>query len=159
MNQIDSAVDFPTAARIHLAFGTRDLDASVAFYSSLFGLDPVKRKDDYVKFEVHEPPLNLSLHPVAEPTVAPVPEHLGIQVKSVAEVVRRAAALEAAGYPQRREEGTTCCYALQDKAWVADPEGRMWEVFVVLEADAAVHSDAPEPAADEAACCAPSCCA
>ena len=28
---------------------------------------------------------------------------------------------------------TTCCYAVQDKAWVNDPDGNEWEVFVVLE--------------------------
>lgn len=28
---------------------------------------------------------------------------------------------------------TNCCYALQDKTWVNDPDGNEWEVFVVLE--------------------------
>jgi len=28
---------------------------------------------------------------------------------------------------------TNCCYALQDKTWVHDPDGNEWEVFVVLE--------------------------
>jgi hypothetical protein len=28
---------------------------------------------------------------------------------------------------------TTCCYALQDKAWVNDPDGNEWEVFTVIE--------------------------
>jgi hypothetical protein len=28
---------------------------------------------------------------------------------------------------------TTCCFALQDKAWVSDPDGNEWEVFVVLK--------------------------
>jgi len=27
---------------------------------------------------------------------------------------------------------TSCCYALQDKAWVRDPDGNEWEVFTVL---------------------------
>ena len=27
--------------------------------------------------------------------------------------------------------GTDCCYARQDKAWVRDPDGNEWEVFVV----------------------------
>jgi hypothetical protein len=27
---------------------------------------------------------------------------------------------------------TDCCYAIQDKTWVADPDGNEWEVFVVL---------------------------
>jgi hypothetical protein len=28
---------------------------------------------------------------------------------------------------------TNCCYAIQDKTWVTDPDGNEWEVFVVLE--------------------------
>jgi len=28
---------------------------------------------------------------------------------------------------------TNCCYATQDKAWVRDPDGNEWEVFVVLQ--------------------------
>ena len=28
---------------------------------------------------------------------------------------------------------TDCCYALQDKVWVRDPDGNEWEVFVVLK--------------------------
>jgi hypothetical protein len=28
---------------------------------------------------------------------------------------------------------TSCCYAVQDKTWVADPDGNEWEAFVVLE--------------------------
>ena len=28
---------------------------------------------------------------------------------------------------------TTCCYALQDKIWVTDPNGIRWEVFLVLD--------------------------
>jgi hypothetical protein len=28
---------------------------------------------------------------------------------------------------------TNCCYALQDKTWVRDPDGNEWEAFVVLK--------------------------
>jgi hypothetical protein len=38
---------------------------------------------------------------------------------------------------------TNCCYALQDKTWVHDPDGNEWEVFVVLE----------DNLAQTAACC------
>jgi hypothetical protein len=30
------------------------------------------------------------------------------------------------------QESTTCCYALQDKAWVEDPDGAPWEFYTVL---------------------------
>ena len=38
------------------------------------------------------------------------------------------------------QESTTCCYAVQDKAWVDDPDGAPWEVYTVL-ADASDETD------------------
>jgi hypothetical protein len=48
------------------------------------------------------------------------------------------------------EEQTTCCYAVQDKVWVADPDGAPWEVYTVL-------ADAPAEAgvAGVGSCCVP----
>ena len=37
------------------------------------------------------------------------------------------------GLVTRDEMQTSCCYAVQDKTWVRDPDGNEWEVFVVLE--------------------------
>ena len=47
------------------------------------------------------------------------------------------------------QQNTTCCYAVQDKVWVADPDGNRWEVFVVTDADADQRQD------DESQCCTP----
>jgi hypothetical protein len=44
---------------------------------------------------------------------------------------------------------TTCCYALQDKAWVSDPDGNEWEVFTVFE------DNLGEAKSDNSACCTP----
>jgi hypothetical protein len=44
---------------------------------------------------------------------------------------------------------TDCCYALQHKTWVRDPDGNEWEVFVVLE------DKLPEKTVESAACCTP----
>lgn len=153
MKQHDSAVDFATAHRIHLAFGCADLEASTTFYRDLFGAEPAKIRSDYVKFEVAEPPLNLSLHPVPDPVVPPVPEHLGIQVKTSAEVQTRSEHLKAKGHALRHEDETTCCYAVMDKVWAQDPDGRAWEIFVVTDADAPVHS--LKTGTEDGACCRP----
>ena len=32
----------------------------------------------------------------------------------------------------RKEIGTTCCFATQDKVWVTGPAGEKWEVYTVL---------------------------
>lgn len=158
MKTEESAVQFATATRAHIALATRDMDRGVAFYSALFQQPPSKLKPDYAKFEVAEPPLNLTLNLAQEVVVAPAPAHFGIQVKSRAAVQARASALAEAGHPGASEEGVTCCYAVQDKVWVQDPEGRRWELFVVLQAETQVHSQTAAPGNEPAACCAPTCC-
>ena len=35
-----------------------------------------------------------------------------------------------------REDGAECCYAVQTKMWVADPDGNRWEVFCTTVPDA-----------------------
>jgi hypothetical protein len=55
----------------------------------------------------------------------------------VADAARR---LADAGLVPRVQEATTCCYAVQDKAWVSDPDGAPWEFYAVL-ADATGATD------------------
>lgn len=144
----DSAVQFATNSRIHMGLAVHNLEQSVAFYRTLFGQEPTKARPHYAKFEVAEPPVNLSLnevggeigpnHPVA---------HFGIQVKSTDEVHLATDRLKQAGWSTTLEENTTCCYAVQNKVWTADPDGNKWEIYVVLEADAALHYSS------QSACC------
>ena len=72
---------------------------------------------------------------------------------STEEVLAVRARWIAQGLIPRDEMGTDCCYAVQDKSWVRDPDGNEWEVFVVLQ------DNLPEKPAQEAACCGPNCCA
>ena len=58
--------------------------------------------------------------------------HLGVEVASTAEVVAATRRFAAAGMPTEVEDGTTCCYALQDKVWVTGPGQERWEVYAVL---------------------------
>ncbi|MFH7029147.1 MAG: hypothetical protein ACHBN1_28080 [Heteroscytonema crispum UTEX LB 1556] len=41
--------------------------------------------------------------------------------------------LQQADLTVKAENQTTCCYALQDKVWVTDPDGDDWEVYTVLK--------------------------
>jgi catechol 2,3-dioxygenase-like lactoylglutathione lyase family enzyme len=168
MEHRSSAVEFPTRMRAHIALACHDIERSRAFYEQLLGLAPAKVREGYVKFEVLEPPLNLTLNYAADPPRQIVPAHFGIQVKSTAEVLARRQEMEVAGFSSRSEEGVGCCYAIQDKVWFADPDGNQWEVFVVTEADIPEHTRAapgeqvgPVPAAaseQDRSCCAPTCC-
>jgi catechol 2,3-dioxygenase-like lactoylglutathione lyase family enzyme len=132
-----SAVEFNTPTRIHMGLTVRDLERSIAFYRSLFAQEPTKVRPHYAKFEVTDPPVNLALNEDPEQKILPSRvSHFGIQVKSAEAVAQAAVRLQAAGLKTTLEDSVTCCYAVQDKAWVTDPDGNAWEVFVVLDADA-----------------------
>jgi len=143
-----SAVEFPGRRRIHIALAVSDLERSRRFYETLLGEGPTKIRPGYTKFEPRDPSVNLTLNQVsgAERLGKPA-THFGVQVKSVQAVEEAIARLTAAGLPTRTEEGTACCYAVQDKVWATDPDGNEWEVFVVLVADA--------PQGTSTACCTP----
>jgi catechol 2,3-dioxygenase-like lactoylglutathione lyase family enzyme len=124
----------------------RDLNRSVAFYRLLFGQAPTKTRPHYARFEVAEPPLNLSLNEIGGETGPNNPAaHFGIQVKSTAAVKAVAARLQEAGVPARIEENVTCCYAVQNKVWAADPDGNKWETYVVLDDRGAQHHSSASP--------------
>ena len=149
MNQ-DSAVAFAGESRVHIALAVTDLERSKAFYATLLGAAPAKERADYVKFEPVAPSVNLTLNQVGPGDASGrTASHFGVQVKSIQAVQEAAARMQAIGATTSTEENTTCCYAVQDKVWVTDPDGHKWEVFVVTQADVV-----PEPA-DVSACCAP----
>jgi catechol 2,3-dioxygenase-like lactoylglutathione lyase family enzyme len=112
-----------------------DIDAAVEFYSKLFGTGPAKRRPGYANFAVAMPPLKLVLIESADARADGVHgalNHLGIEVETGDEVRAAAARLAGEGMTTRVQESTTCCYAVQDKAWVSDPDGAPWEVYTVL---------------------------
>lgn len=134
--------------KAHLAINVKDVEKSIDFYRNMLGLEPSKVRTGYAKFDVQNPPLNLTLNQVVFSGKGAL-SHLGIQVATTEDVVAMKAAWEAKGLIPREEMQTTCCYALQDKAWVNDPDGNEWEVFVVLEDNLA------EAKSDDATCCVP----
>ena len=117
-------------SRVQLALRVSDLEGSIRFYSSLFGVEPAKRRPGYANFAVTEPPLKLVLleGEQGEPTRM---DHLGVEVPSTDEVTAATSRLVEAGLATRVEDNTTCCYAVQDKVWVTGPGGEPWEVYTV----------------------------
>ena len=155
------------ALMAHLAINVNDVEQSIQFYKKLFGIEPSKVRTGYAKFKVENPPLNFTLNqmPFRERGAL---SHLGIQVASTDDVLAIRERWTEAGLLTRDEMQTSCCYALQDKTWVRDPDGNEWEVFVVLEdnlaetaacecGDKVVASSTEIKAADiaSATCCAP----
>jgi hypothetical protein len=98
----------------------------------MLGIDPSKVRTGYAKFDVQNPPLNLTLNEVPFGERGAL-SHLGIQVSSTDDVFAVRERWAARGLITRDEMQTNCCYARQDKTWVHDPDGNEWEVFVVLE--------------------------
>ena len=131
--------------RVHVSFETADLARSTRFYAELFGAGPDKSRPDYARFQPEGVPVCLSLVP-GTPKVGA--SHFGIKLGSVAEVTGARTRLEQAGIVRAVEEATTCCYAVQDKVWATDPDGREWEVYTVTD-DAA-----PTLKSDTGTCCA-----
>ncbi|HXV61364.1 MAG TPA: ArsI/CadI family heavy metal resistance metalloenzyme [Vicinamibacteria bacterium] len=142
--------------KTHLALNTAAFDRSVDFYRRFFGSEPVKLKPGYAKFELEEPGLNFTLNASVQPLTRPgAVNHLGIEVSSAEDVQAAAKRLREAGFETLEEPDVECCYAIQDKVWVTDPNGHRWEVFVVKQQNVGIET--PEGVAAKAAC-APGCC-
>ena len=128
----DRQKDTVVALKAHVALNVRNVEKSVEFYQKLLRVQPAKQRQGYAKFDVQNPPLNLTLNQVEEVTQGAL-SHMGIQVASTDDVLNTRQQWIDRGLVTRDEMQTNCCYALQDKTWVADPDGNQWEVFVVLE--------------------------
>lgn len=155
-------------SRVQLALNVADIDEAVKFYSKLFGAEPAKVRPGYANFAIAEPPLKLVLIESGAARGAGVQgalNHLGVEVEGPDDVQAAARRLAGEGLAPELQESTTCCYAVQDKAWVQDPDGAPWEIYTVL-ADAPAETGlgcstaacAPEPAASAAGASKPGCC-
>jgi catechol 2,3-dioxygenase-like lactoylglutathione lyase family enzyme len=113
----------------HVSLNISNIDASVAFYEKVFGAQATKRRPGYAKFDLSEPNLNLTMQEA--PRTGVNASHFGVQVASSEDVAVAWTRFKEAGLKTLTEENTECCYALQDKVWVEDPDGNSWEVFVV----------------------------
>ena len=146
-------------SRVQLALNVDDIDEAITFYSRLFGAEPAKRRPGYANFALDEPALKLVL--IENPGSGGSLNHLGVEVPSADEVVAATRRLSAEGLPTEVEDGTTCCYALQDKVWVTGPGGEPWEIYTVLadagadlEGKTSLDIDAVRGSASTSACCA-----
>jgi catechol 2,3-dioxygenase-like lactoylglutathione lyase family enzyme len=140
------------ALKTHLAINVKNVERSVEFYRKMLGVEPSKVRQGYAKFDVKNPPLNFSLN--ESPFVGRgALSHMGVQVGSTEDVWAIRKRWRREGLITRDEMNTVCCYAVQDKTWVQDPDGNDWEVFVVLQ------DNLPEKQSESTPCCAPTCCA
>jgi catechol 2,3-dioxygenase-like lactoylglutathione lyase family enzyme len=132
----------------HVSLNVTNVDASVAFYEKLFAVTVTKRRPGYAKFDLEAPSLNLTMQEAERTGINA--SHFGIQVASTEDVGAAWTRFKEASLPTRTETDTSCCYALQDKVWVADPDGNSWEVFVVKG-----EADVMTTKAEKTSCCGP----
>lgn len=129
---------------VHIGVNVTNLEKSMAFYQKVFGVEPVKVEEDYVKFLLEKPGLNFTLN-VRNEVKGNQVNHFGFQVETGEEIRFHKARLEKEGFFTQDEMDTTCCYAVQDKFWLTDPDGNEWEFFFT-KADCDTHKI-------EVACC------
>jgi catechol 2,3-dioxygenase-like lactoylglutathione lyase family enzyme len=139
------------ALKAHLALNVREVEKSIEFYRKMMGIEPSKVRPGYAKFDVQNPPLNLTLNQNQFGERGAL-SHMGIQVGSTDDVLAMRQKWTDAGLVTRDEMQTNCCYALQDKTWIQDPDGNEWEAFVVLKDNMANSglccvTEAPQPIA------------
>jgi catechol 2,3-dioxygenase-like lactoylglutathione lyase family enzyme len=140
--------------RFHVHVGVRDLDASIRFYSALFGAQPTVRKPDYAKWMVEDPRINFAISQRGDGRRAGV-NHLGLQVDSDEELEALRTQAESADLAVAVEKGVDCCYAKSNKYWYTDPTGVAWETYHSLGQVEFFGDERASEAAGEACCATP----
>jgi catechol 2,3-dioxygenase-like lactoylglutathione lyase family enzyme len=116
--------------RLHVGLYVADLTRASAFFRVLFNAEPRKDYADYVHFESDDPPVVLALSPGGRRPGGTL-NHIGLRLPSAESLVDIQKRLEQAGYKTQRQEGVACCYALQTKFWVTDPDHNLWEIYTL----------------------------
>ena len=129
-----------------------NLAASVNFYNTFFGKSADKVKTGYAKYIFEEPALIISFIENKDRVQSNF-GHLGFQVATKEEMERRLAIAKKHNIVSLEEIGTACCYAVQDKFWVDDPDDVQWEVYYFHED--AEFNDPHYELQDTSACCMP----
>lgn len=115
--------------RFHVHAHVQDLQASIGFYSKMFGAEPTRVESDYAKWMLDDPRINFA---ISTRGGALGVDHLGIQTDDAGELAELKARAQAADLTLQDEGETTCCYARSEKHWVTDPQGIAWEHFHTL---------------------------
>ena len=136
--------------RFHVHAHVDDLSASIAFYTKLFGADPVRVESDYAKWMIEDPRVNFAISTRGGKAGV---DHLGLQADTEEELVELKDRARAADLSVFDEGQVTCCYARSEKHWVTDPQGIAWEHFRTLD-NVPLFTAKPEHGDGSKACCA-----
>ena len=137
--------------RFHVHVAVEHLDASVRFYTKIFGAEPTLRKPDYAKWMMEDPRMNFA---ISQRGAKAGVDHLGFQVDTDEELTTLRRQVAEAGIAAQDQPGATCCYAKSDKYWMTDPQGIAWETYRTLE-EAAIYGAETKTSGHVADCCSP----
>ena len=146
---MDTSNNFP---RMHVSLYVSDIGQTVNFYNDFFGQKPEKVMPDYAKYILEKPSLIISFVQNKDRVQAHF-GHLGFQVATAERLTLLLNTARKQGLVQKEEIGTNCCYANQDKFWVADPDGHQWEVYYFNHDT--TFNDPHYESGKESACCMP----
>jgi len=135
--------------RFHVHVSVESIDDAVKFYSTMFGVPPVKQKPDYAKWLLDDPSVNFAVS--AKSRKAGL-DHFGIQVDSESELAEVRERIAKAELKTFDEGETTCCYAKSDKTWATDPAGIPWEAYQFMGDAEIFHAEKMPPAASKSCC-------
>jgi catechol 2,3-dioxygenase-like lactoylglutathione lyase family enzyme len=116
--------------RFHVHVSVKDLDSSIRFYSTVFGVAPAVRKSDYAKWMLDDPRLNFA---ISRRGHTPGVNHLGFQLDTDEELKAMRRAVADGELAALDQTNAACCYAKSDKYWLTDPQGVAWETFHTLD--------------------------
>jgi hypothetical protein len=140
--------------RFHVHVAVEDLEASIRFYSTVFGAPPTLQKSDYAKWMIDDPRINFA---ISKRGLKAGIDHLGLQVESEPELASLRDQVAKAEIAAIDQSNAACCYARSDKYWTTDPQGIAWETFRTLDSipvyGDTVREQPPEKKATP--CCAP----
>ncbi|MEO1053199.1 MAG: ArsI/CadI family heavy metal resistance metalloenzyme [Bacteroidota bacterium] len=140
--------------KMHVSYYVSDIEATIDFYNRFFNKSADKVKENYAKYELDQPALVISFIE-NKSAIKPNFGHLGFQVQTVEALEgKRKALIDQEVEIGLEEKGTACCYAVQDKFWVSDPDNYRWEVYYFHE-DSEFNDPNYELKSD-GSCCVPS---
>lgn len=117
---------------IHINTSQESFAQATLFYSTLFGTEPTKTRENYAKWMLEDPRVNFVIEVIEVPGDVPGIHHVGIQVDEGEELAALQTALKEADMPLMEVGETVCCYSKSEKNWTVDPSGVRWETFRTL---------------------------
>jgi catechol 2,3-dioxygenase-like lactoylglutathione lyase family enzyme len=113
--------------RFHVSISVANLNRSIEFYSTLFGVEPILLKDDYAKWMLEDPRINFA---ISQSNNYSGVNHIGLQADTMDELEAIQSRLRDAQEKTFDQPDAQCCYANSSKTWVRDPDDVAWETFV-----------------------------